>query len=389
MKQEIKLNQQPTIDPTIEQENKDANEEKKEDENEYKPVEYKGEEHVEVDNVPHIESQPKTIIFNESETPIEERQPENEEQCEDEEKEEDTEEEEEIEEESDFEPSNFGFGQVDREIPVQNFIQGMDPPQEEIDKKIKIKEEDSNEDSISHQSFGREKLIQHISVSNQDSDILDFKKAFDLKYNTFKQNVINNYQKIRFEYLKQMDFAVRENERDNNSSIDYLEHQVDVANAEKEAAVKRASQSRIILANILREKYNTFYIKRAWFQAWKYFHEWKHYEEAKSKFWDNYYRKRCLQMLFNHWRKYSHDAYVERIFQIKEEFDLQEQSKLLYLSQLQAKIEEETGLILKIPEDYLNSIDNGLSRIFIESKTLRGCELLSEVRMTQKERIFK
>lgn len=122
---------------------------------------------------------------------------------------------------------------------------------------------DQNEEGNSNQSFGRERLIQHITVSNQDQDIIDFRRAFDLKYSSFKKSVIEKYQKIRFEYLKQMDFAIRENERDNNSAVDYLEQQIEEANTENEIAAKRASQSRLILANILREKYNTFYIKRA------------------------------------------------------------------------------------------------------------------------------
>ena len=66
-----------------------------------------------------------------------------------------------------------------------------------------------------------------------------------------------------------------------------------------------------------------------------------------------------------------------------------EQSKLLYLSQLQAKIEEETGLILNIPQEYLQSIDAGLTRIKQETNTLRNTQLFEEVRMTQSEFIFE
>ena len=289
--------------------------------------------------------------------------------------------------ESEDEPSNFGYYRDVQNNPPQNV-----PYEPEVNEEEKANNkpnnENKNEDEESNQSFGREKLIQHISVSNQDQDILDFKHAFDLKYSSFKRSVLENYQKIRFDYLKQMDFAIRENERDNNSAIDYLLQQIDEASVEKDAAMKRASQSRLILANILREKYNTFFIKREFFQAWKYYHDWKHYEEAKSKFWDNYYKKRSLQTLFNHWRKITHDEFVEKIFMEKEEYDLMEKSKLLYLSQLQARIEEETGLVLQIPQEYLTSIGNGLDRIKVETVNLKNSHLFDEVNMTQTERIF-
>ena len=199
----------------------------------------------------------------------------------------------EAEEEEEEQLSNFGFPQDGRELPVHDFIQETDP-HENFERQETIHNQEGAEDLVSHQSFGREKPIQHITVSNQDQDIIDFKKAFDLKYSSFKNSVIVKYKNIRFDYLKQMDFAVRENERDNNSAIDFLEQQIEISKSEREDAAFRATQSRIILGNILREKYNTFYIKRACFQAWKYYHEWKHYEEAKTKFWDNYYKKRDL-----------------------------------------------------------------------------------------------
>lgn len=66
-----------------------------------------------------------------------------------------------------------------------------------------------------------------------------------------------------------------------------------------------------------------------------------------------------------------------------------EQSKLLYLSQLQAKIEEETGLILNIPEEYMKTINTGLTRIKQEADTLSKTNIFEEVRMTQTESIYK
>lgn len=141
-----------------------------------------------------------------------------------------------------------------------------------------------DDDADSNQSFGREVPIKHITVTNQDQDIIDFKHAFDLKYSAFKRSILEKYEKIRFEYLKQMDLSIRENERNNQSTIMYLEQQLEDAMLENETAKARATQSRIILANVLREKYNTFYMKRAVFQAWKYYYDWKNYEEAKSKF---------------------------------------------------------------------------------------------------------
>lgn len=157
---------------------------------------------------------------------------------------------------------------------------------EESVKKSQLEEQKSN------QSFGRQDADHHIEVSNQDQDILDFKKAMDLKYQNFRRNILEKYQQIRLEYLKQMDIRIRESERENHSSIDFMEQSLEEANNEKDASIKRATQSRIILANVMREKYNTFYLKRACFQSLKHYYEWRKYEDAKSKFCDNYYRKR-------------------------------------------------------------------------------------------------
>lgn len=60
---------------------------------------------------------------------------------------------------------------------------------------------------------------------------------------------------------------------------------------------------------------------------------------------------------------------------------------MLYLSQLQQKIEEETGLILEIPDDY--QISSGLERIKNETEKLRNTEIFDEVRMTQTEAVFQ
>lgn len=59
---------------------------------------------------------------------------------------------------------------------------------------------------------------------------------------------------------------------------------------------------------------------------------------------------------------------------------------MVYLAQLHQKIEEETGLILEIPDDY--QINTGLQRIKNETDILRQTELIDEVRMTQTEAIF-
>jgi len=148
----------------------------------------------------------------------------------------------------------------------------------------------AGEDCQSNQSFGREDPISHVEVSNQDQDIKDFKAALTLKYESFKRSVTKKYEEIRLEYLRNIDFKIKENERENASAIDFLEQQLEEAINEKDSAIKRASQSRIILANTLREKYNTHYLKRACFQSWKYYYEWKKYKEAKSKFCDNYFK---------------------------------------------------------------------------------------------------
>lgn len=140
------------------------------------------------------------------------------------------------------------------------------------------------DENQSDQSFGRDDPKNHMEVTNQDQDIQDFKAALLLKYESFKRSVVEKYSNIRLDYLKQLEFKVRENERENTSALDFLEQQLEEAVNEKDAAIIRASQSRIILANTLREKYNTHYLKRACFQSWKYFYEWKKYKEAKSKF---------------------------------------------------------------------------------------------------------
>ena len=145
-------------------------------------------------------------------------------------------------------------------------------------------EENQEGDIQSNQSFGRDHPKNHIEVSNQDQDVIDFKNSFDLKYESFKKSLVEKYQKIRIEYLKQLDFRIKENERENSSALDFMEQQLEETINEKDYAVRRASESRIILANVMREKYNTHYIKRACFQSWKYFYEWKKYKETKSKF---------------------------------------------------------------------------------------------------------
>ena len=219
-----------------------------------------------------------------------------------------------------------------------------------------------------------------------------------MKYESFRRNTIEKYDKIRLEYLKQMDFEVRENERENLSLLDFTEQQVEETTNERDAAIRRASQSRIILANVMREKYNTHFLKRACFQSWKYFYEWRKYKDAKSKFCDNYYKNRCLRKFFNGWRRISHDEFIERAFNIRDDYEAQKrkvvfdvdnkiENLMLYLSQLQQKIEEETGLILEIPEEY--QISTGLERIKNETDTLRQTDLMEEVRMTKTEVIFQ
>jgi hypothetical protein len=83
---------------------------------------------------------------------------------------------------------------------------------------------------------------------------------------------------------------------------------------------------------------------------------------------------------------------------IRDEYELQQRSKvfnidtkidnlMLYLSQLQEKIQEETGLILDIPEEY--QVNTGLGRIEEETTKLRQTDLFEEVRMTQTEAMFQ
>lgn len=259
---------------------------------------------------------------------------------------------------------------------------------------------DDDDEIGTNQSFGRQDPQKHITVTNQDQDIIDFRNALDLKYETFKRNLVEKYKNIRLEYLKQMDYAIRANERENNSAIDFMEQQLEEGINERNAAIQRATESRIIFANIMREKYNTFYAKRACFQSWKYYYEWKKYKVAKSKFCDNYYRKRSLQKLLNGWRKVSHEQFLDKAFKIRDEYELQQRNKIfqvdnkienliLYLSQLQAKIEEETGLVLEIPNEYQEVLNSGIGRVKQETDTLRGTELFNEVKMTQTEAIFK
>lgn len=228
-----------------------------------------------------------------------------------------------------------------------------------------------NDDAKSNQSFGRNDPIRNITVTEQDADILDFQKAFDIKFGQFKQATLEKYQKIRFEYLQQFDYAIKENQRQNSSKQDYMEDMVAGATAERDEAVTRASQSRIILANVLHTKIHT---KRAVFNAWKYQYEWMKYVQAKSKFCDNFYEKKAKQKIMNAWRQVAHEQFLEKAFKIRDEYELQQRVKIyqvdnkidnlmLYLAQLQQKIEEETGLILEIPDEYQVSINNGLGRI--------------------------
>ena len=76
----------------------------------------------------------------------------------------------------------------------------------------------------------------------------------------------------------------------------------------------------------------------------------------------------------NGWRSAAHDQFLEKAFRIRDEYELQQRTKIynvdnkidnlmLYLAQLQTKIEEETGLILEIPSEYQISIGDGLERI--------------------------
>ena len=94
----------------------------------------------------------------------------------------------------------------------------------------------------------------------------------------------------------------------------------------------------------------------------------------------------------------THDEFIEKAFRIRDEYEAQKRkviydidtkvdNLMLYLSQLQQKIEEETGLILDIPEEY--QVSSGLERIKNETEQLRQTELFDEVRMTQTEAVFK
>lgn len=304
-------------------------------------------------------------------------------------------------EEEESEEENLSrFGNVQDYTPYKR---SEPEPEREDDERPHLQqpeeaEGDDHDDVRTNQSFGRHDPTTHVEVSNQDQDILDFKNALDLKYQAFKRVVVEKYHNIRLDYLQQLDFAIRESERENNSAIDFMEQQVEEATNERDAARKRATESRIILANVMREKYNTFFLKRACFQSWKYFFEWKKYKIAKAKFCDNYYKKRSKQKFLNGWRKVSHEQFLQKAFKIRDEYELQQRTKIfnidnkienlmLYLAQLQSKIEEETGLILEIPDDYM--INTGLQRIKNETEILRQTDLFEEVRMTQAEAIFK
>ena len=223
----------------------------------------------------------------------------------------------------------------------------------------------------SHQSFGRYDPKKHIKVTNNDPDIIDFKNALSVKFEHFKQLALEKYHKIRMEYLTQMEYRIKENERENASEIDFIAQQVEDATHEKEEAIKRSTESRIIFANVMQTK---FHSKRVIFKAWKYFYEWKKYIVAKSKFCDNYNRNKALQKVFNAWRRIAHDQFLEKALRIRDEYEVQKRTKIyqidnkidnlmLYLAQLQSKIAEETGLILEIPEEYQVSIETGLNRI--------------------------
>lgn len=302
---------------------------------------------------------------------------------------------------SDGTARGFGGSHKGHKSPEAENRPFPEKPRSTLDQQPKEEEkplEDENDDAQSSRSFGRQDGGHYIEVTNQDQDILDFKRAMDLKYQNFRRTVLEKYQAIRLDYLKKMDFAIRENERENNSSIDYIEQQLEYAINEKDAAIKRATQSRIILANIMREKYNTFHLKKVCFKALKYFYEWRKYEDAKTKFSCNYYRKKLLQKLLNGWRKISHEQFLVKAFKVRDEYELQQrvpifnidnkiENLMLYLSQLQVKIEEETGLILEIPEEY--QINTGLYRIKEETDKLRETDLFEEVRLTQTEAIYK
>eukprot|EP00117_Sycon_ciliatum_P002702 scpid97153/ scgid7810/ len=197
-----------------------------------------------------------------------------------------------------------------------------------------------------------------------------------------------------------MDYSIREIERENNSVIDYLDQQVDEMNQERDIAIKRSTESKIILASVMREKYQTHFLKRACFQAWKHFYDWKKYTSARERLSQNYYRKKSLQRLVNGWRKITHQQFLDKAIKERDEYELQQRNKvkgvdhkidnlMLYLSQLQQKIEEETGLILEIPEEYQISVDTGISRIVNETDTLRNTNLFNEVKSNQQEIIYQ
>jgi hypothetical protein len=142
-------------------------------------------------------------------------------------------------------------------------------------------DDNDDDDAGSNQSFGRNDPTKNIHVTNNDPDIVDFKNALDIKFQQFKKLTIEKYQKIRLDYLQQMDFSIKENERQKNSAVDFMQQKVDEATDERDDAVRRATESRIIFANVMRTKVHT---KRAVFSAWKHQYEWSKYKEAKSKF---------------------------------------------------------------------------------------------------------
>lgn len=272
---------------------------------------------------------------------------------------------------------------------------GNDQDQEELESDYQADLSRNNDDVRSHESFGRDHPQNRLEVSTQDQDIIDFRNAMDLKYQSFKRILIDKYKNLRLEYLKHMDFSIRENERENNSAIDFMEQQVEEASNERDSAVRRATQSKVILANIFRTHYH---LKHSCFESWKYYYDWQKYIDAKSKFCDNYYKNRHLRKIFNGWRKVTHDEFIEKAFKIRDDYEAQQRkviydidsrtdNLMLYLSQLQQKIEEETGLILEIPDDY--QISSGLERIKTETEKLRNTEIFDEVRMTQTEAVFQ
>lgn len=93
-----------------------------------------------------------------------------------------------------------------------------------------------------------------------------------------------------------------------------------------------------------------------------------------------------------------HDEFIERAFEIRDEYEIQKRKVVydvdkkienlnVYILQLKDKIEEETGLILDIPDEYFQG--TGLERIKNETDRLRETELWDEMRVTQTQNVFK